>query len=183
MEDDSETSRVRDLIERWAAGVRARDIDAVLSGHSRELLMFDAVGPVRLRGLDAYRRTWVEQFFPWHGGTGHFELVDLKVSAGTDVAFATALLECAGTEEGKRVAFTLRLTIGLEKRNDEWIVLHEHHSQPLDFDEVRIGAVSAARAEAKPRHGATRTGGQPRTKTKLSEWLAVLDDLRKLADS
>ena len=172
-----ETSHVRDLIERWAAGARARDIDAVLSGHSPELLVFDVVGPARLTGLDAYRRTWEEQFFPWHGGTGHFELVDLEVAAGTDVAFATALLECAGTEERKRVAFTLRLTIGLEKRNGEWIVVHEHHSQPLDFGKVRSGAVSAASTEAKARHRATRTGGQPRAKTKLGEWLSVLNDL------
>jgi len=137
-----ETNQVRDMIERWAAGVRARDVDAVLSRHAPELLMFDVVGPVRLQGLDAYRRTWLDQFFPWHGGTGRFELVDLKVSAGADVAFATALLECAGTEDGQEVAFTLRLTIGLEKRNGGWIVLHEHHSQPLDFDPGRIGAVS-----------------------------------------
>ena len=124
-----EANKVREIIEEWAAGVRARDIDSVVRRHAPELLMFDVVGPVRLQGLDAYRRTWIEQFFPWHGGTGRFELVDLKVSAGADVAFATALLECAGTEDGKKVAFTLRLTIGLEKRNGEWIIVHEHHSQ------------------------------------------------------
>ena len=138
-----EANKVREIIEEWAAGVRARDIDAVLRHHAQELLMFDVVGPVRLQGLDAYRRTWIEQFFPWHGGTGRFELVALQVSAGADIAFATALLECVGTEDGKKVAFTLRLTIGLEKRNGEWSIVHEHHSQPLDFDTARIGAGSS----------------------------------------
>jgi ketosteroid isomerase-like protein len=138
-----EANHVRTIIERWAAGVRARDIEAVVSAHSPALLMFDVVGPVCVRGLDAYRRTWLEQFFPWHGGTGRFDLVDLKVSAGVDVAFATALLECAGTEDGKKVAFTLRLTIGLEKCDGAWLVVHEHHSQPLDFDLNRIAAGSA----------------------------------------
>jgi ketosteroid isomerase-like protein len=135
-----EANKVREIIEDWAAGVRVRDIDSVVRRHAAELLMFDVVGPVRLQGLDAYRRTWIEQFFPWHGGTGRFELVDLKVSAGANVAFATALLECAGTEDGKKVAFTLRLTIGLEKRNGEWIIVHEHHSQPLDFDTAPTGS-------------------------------------------
>ncbi|MEX0784354.1 MAG: nuclear transport factor 2 family protein [Dehalococcoidia bacterium] len=138
-----EANEVRKIVEEWAAGVRAQDIDAVLKRHSTDLLMFDVVGPVHLEGLDAYRNTWAEQFFPWHGGTGRFDLVDLKVSAGADVAFATALLECAGTEDGQRVAFTLRLTIGLEKRDGEWIVVHEHHSQPLDFDTARIGRAIA----------------------------------------
>ena len=101
------------------------------------------VGPVRLQGLDAYRKTWIEQFFPWHGGTGRFELVDLKVSAHANVALATALLECAGTEDGKKVAFTLRLTIGLEKHNGEWNIVHEHHSQPLAFDTAGIGTGSS----------------------------------------
>jgi uncharacterized protein (TIGR02246 family) len=137
-----EANKVREIIEAWAAGVRARDIDAVLRHHAQDLLMFDVVGPIRLQGLDEYRRTWLEQFFPWHGETGRFELIDLKVSAGADVAFAASLLECAGTEEGKRVSFTLRLTIGLEKRNGEWIIVHEHHSQPLDVDTARIGTGS-----------------------------------------
>ena len=135
-----EANEVLSIIEKWAGGVRARDIDAVLSRHSPDLLMFDVVGPIRLQGLNEYRKTWLDQFFPWHGGTGRFELVDLEVSAGADVAFATALLECAGTEDGKKMAFTLRLTVGLEKRDGEWTVVHEHHSQPLDFDTARIGA-------------------------------------------
>jgi ketosteroid isomerase-like protein len=111
-----ESDQVRAIIEKWAAGDRAWDIDVVLSRHSPDMLMFDVVSPARLQGQNDYRKTWLEQFFPWHGGTGRFELVDLKVSAGTDVAFATALLECAGTEGGRKVAFTLRLTVGLEAR-------------------------------------------------------------------
>jgi len=59
--------------------------------------------------------------------------------AGVEVAFATGLLECEGTEDGKKAAFTLRLTVGLEKRAGRWTVVHEHHSQPLDFDVSRIG--------------------------------------------
>jgi ketosteroid isomerase-like protein len=71
----TESDEVREIIEAWAAGVRARDIDAVLRRHSNDLLMFDVVGPLRVEGLEAYKRTWLEQFFPWHGGTGRFDLL------------------------------------------------------------------------------------------------------------
>ena len=51
------------------------------------------------------------------------------MSAGSDVAFAFALLRCgtpadlAQTPESR-----LRLTIGLRKTDDRWVVTHEHHS-------------------------------------------------------
>jgi uncharacterized protein (TIGR02246 family) len=123
----------RALIEAWAAAVRARDADAVVRDHADDLLVFDVVGPPFSRGLAAYRRAWVEQFFPWHGGTGHFELRDLAATAVDSVAFATALIDCAGTEADGPVAFTLRLTVGLEKRDGRWLVTHEHHSEPLPY--------------------------------------------------
>lgn len=123
----------RGLLEAWAAAVRARNADAVVRDHADDLLVFDVVGPTFARGLAAYRRAWVEQFFPWHGGTGRFELRDLAVTAGDSVAFATALIDCAGTEAGGPVAFTLRLTVGLEKRDGRWLVTHEHHSEPLAY--------------------------------------------------
>lgn len=125
---------IRKIIESWACAVQTRDIEGVLRHHAADLLMFDVVGALRVQGIDAYRATWTEEFFPWHGGTGHFELSGLKISAGAEVAFATALIECAGTEKGRRVAFTLRLTLGLEKRGGQWLVVHEHHSEPLSRD-------------------------------------------------
>jgi ketosteroid isomerase-like protein len=120
------------LIRAWEAAVVAHDIDAVLAHHADDLLMFDVVGPERLQGIEAYRQSWNDQFFPWHAGPQRrFELRDIDVRAGDTAAFATALLDCAGMESGKPVAFTLRLTLGFEKRGGEWTVVHEHHSQPL----------------------------------------------------
>jgi ketosteroid isomerase-like protein len=68
-----------------------------------------------------------------------FDLKDLRVSAGDTVAFATALLECAGTADGERVEFTLRLTVGLENIDGARMIVHEHHSEPIRFDQSRLG--------------------------------------------
>jgi uncharacterized protein (TIGR02246 family) len=124
-------SEIRALIEKWATAVHARDLDAVLADHSEDIQMFDVPPPNEVRGIDAYRNTW-PPFFEWQKqGAASFEIVSLDITAGDDVAFATALLRC-GTEEELRddPDNRLRLTIGLRKEGGRWVVSHEHHSYP-----------------------------------------------------
>jgi ketosteroid isomerase-like protein len=60
-----------------------------------------------------------------------FEIVELNVTAGEDVAFAYALLRCGRpTELETDPSNRLRLSIGLRKEGNRWIVTHEHHSFP-----------------------------------------------------
>jgi uncharacterized protein (TIGR02246 family) len=129
MTDDG--TRVRGLIERWARDVHDGDLAGVLADHADDIVMFDVPPPADgVRGIDAYRETW-PPFFAWQRQGAVFEIVELDVTAGDDVAFAHALLRCGERREleedpGNR----LRLTIGLRKEGDRWIVTHEHHSFP-----------------------------------------------------
>jgi uncharacterized protein (TIGR02246 family) len=129
MTDDE--AEIRALIDRWAKAVHAGDIDNVLADHTDDVVMFDVPPPNEVRGMDAYRETW-PPFFDYQRQGAVFDIVSLEVTAGTDVAFAHALLRC-GTEEGflRDPDNRLRLTLGLRKRNDRWAVAHEHHSFPL----------------------------------------------------
>lgn len=122
---------VRQLIVDWAAAVHAGDLDGVLADHAEDIVMFDVPPPDDgVRGLDAYRRTW-PPFFEWQRSGAPFEIVSLDITAGTDVAFAWALLRCGTEEELRRdPGNRLRLTIGLRKEDGRWVVDHEHHSFP-----------------------------------------------------
>ena len=126
MDDDKE---IRDLIYRWAAAVHAGDLDGVLAQHGNDIVMFDVPPPENgVRGLEAYRETW-PPFFEWQRSGATFEIVELDVTAGEDVAFAWALLRCGTDEEFlKDPEQRLRLTVGLRKDGDRWLVTHEHHS-------------------------------------------------------
>jgi uncharacterized protein (TIGR02246 family) len=132
MKDGTETE-IRNLIEDWAKAVRAKDIDGVLAHHTDDMVMFDVPPPVIVEGIDAYRETWPE-FFKWQQqGEGSFDIVSLNITAGDDVAFATAVLRCGSKEELKKDnAPRLRLTVGLRKDNGRWQIAHEHHSFPLE---------------------------------------------------
>ena len=121
---------IRELIEGWAAAVRRQDLNGILAHHAAGIVMFDVPPPVVLRGLDAYRESW-GPFFKAFSGGGTFEIADLEVTASDSVAFATALLRCETAPSNPASSEPqLRLTVGLRKVDDSWIVVPEHHSCP-----------------------------------------------------
>ncbi len=129
MADDQ--TEIRTLIERWAAAVHQGDLDTVLADHADDIVMFDVPPPNDgVRGIEAYRETW-PSFFEWQAQGASFEIVELDVVAGDDVAFAYALLRCGTSEEFEKDPDNrLRLTLGLRRESDRWVVAHEHHSFP-----------------------------------------------------
>ena len=130
MVTDNET-QIRTLIEGWAHAVHEGDLDGVLAGHSEDIVMFDVPLPVNgVRGIAEYRETW-PPFFEWQRQGAVFEIVQLEVTAGDDVAFAYALLRCGMPEQiDQDPDNRLRLTLGLRRHDDGWTVTHEHHSFP-----------------------------------------------------
>ncbi|WP_328611810.1 nuclear transport factor 2 family protein [Amycolatopsis sp. NBC_00345] len=123
----TDEQRIRTLVESWAEAVHAGDLPGVLRDHAGDLVMFDVPPPQEgVRGIDAYSATW-PPFFEWQRGAS-FEILELEVTAGNDVAFAWALLRCGTPQDppGDR----LRLTLGLRKEEGRWLVTHEHHSFP-----------------------------------------------------
>jgi uncharacterized protein (TIGR02246 family) len=128
----SDEEQIRDLIHEWAAAVHRGDLEAVLAGHAQDIVMFDVPPPYEgVRGIDAYRATW-PPFFEWQARGASFEIVSLEVTAGDDVAYAHALLRCGMPQElADNPENRLRLTLGLRKERDRWMVEHEHHSYPL----------------------------------------------------
>ena len=128
MADDA--AQVRVLIENWVKAVHQGDMDTVLADHAEDVVMYDVPPPDNgVRGIEAYRKTW-PPFFEWQA-TASFDLVELDVVAGEDVAFAYGLLRCGTPDEFEKDPDNrLRLTIGLRKVAGRWVVQHEHHSFP-----------------------------------------------------
>lgn len=123
---------IRTLIENWAKAVRAKDINKILAHHSPDFLMFDVPPPFESRGIEEYKKTW-NTFFSWANEPVVFDIKKLDVTAGNDVAFAVALMQCFGTEKtGESILLDFRLTVGLQKIDDEWTIVHEHHSIPAE---------------------------------------------------
>ena len=121
---------IRALVERWARAVRNRNLSGILANHAPDIVMFDVPPPLQSKGIEAYERTWA-LFYSWSDDPVVFEISDMNITAGEDVAFATALMRCAPAgQNGKRAELDFRLTLGLRKIGDQWTITHEHHSIP-----------------------------------------------------
>ena len=119
-------SQIRALIEAWAEAVRRHDLSAVLAHHEQDIVMFDLPPPLQSRGMDEYKKTW-DLLFKFHRPMQAFDIEELTITAGQDVAFAFAIMRCATDKDGE---FPFRLTFGLRNIDGDWRIAHEHHSVP-----------------------------------------------------
>jgi len=88
-------------------------------------------------GIEELIRSWarsvhegdLDTVLARHASGAVFDIVEVDVIKGDEVAYAWALLRC-GNEQGfaEMPERLLRLTLGLRKEDGEWAVAHEHHS-------------------------------------------------------
>jgi ketosteroid isomerase-like protein len=130
MRDSSEDeAALQELIAQWAKAVRDENLPGIRANHDPDILMFDVPPPLLSRGLEAYMTTW-SIFYPSQARPIAFDFEEVEITAGSDVAFATAIGHCEYIEHGKNTDLKFRLTMGFRKRNGEWRIVHEHHSVP-----------------------------------------------------
>ena len=125
-----DTAAIRNVIESWAAAVRRKDYAGILQNHSPDIVLFDVPPPFQSRGIDAYEKSW-RLFFSWSSNPIPFDITEMNITAGIDVAFVVATMRCAEPgPNGQQLNLDFRLTIGLRKINGQWTITHEHHSIP-----------------------------------------------------
>jgi uncharacterized protein (TIGR02246 family) len=122
-------TEINDLFSRWVSAVQAEDLAGIRANHASDVLMYDVPLPFFSRGLDAYMETW-KIFFPCQAKPIEFRFEETQITAGKDVAFLTAIGHCGHMELGEKTDLKFRLTMGLRKNGDEWLIVHEHHSVP-----------------------------------------------------
>jgi ketosteroid isomerase-like protein len=130
--DGTADRQIKAMIEAWADAVRRHDLPGILAHHEQDIVMFDLPLPLQSRGMDEYKKTW-DLFFKYHRPSQAFDIEELAITAGDDVAFAFAIMRCgSGTPSGppEPGGFPFRLTIGLRKVSGDWRITHEHHSLP-----------------------------------------------------
>jgi ketosteroid isomerase-like protein len=97
-------SEIRSIIEGWAHAIRTRDSKALASHLAPSVIIYDLIAPLRFLGSAAVGDR-AEQWLSTFEGPVHYEVRDLAIAAGDDVAFYHSLNHVDGarkTEPGSR---------------------------------------------------------------------------------
>lgn len=122
---------IRELLEQWADATRFNKQNDVLANHASDVIIFDVLPPLQYESADAYHQSW-DEWQPTTEGPGIFEIHDLKITAGDDVAFAYGLIRCGGTKpDGKTFEDWVRATFCLCNIDGKWRITHQHISMPI----------------------------------------------------
>jgi len=122
--------QIKSRVINWATAVQQKNWEGILAWHHADIVMYDVPPPFQSVGIDAYRKTWEDFLYALETGSHSFEIVDLNVVAGDDVAFCYAPMKCVYHDNNGKVELDFRLTIGFKKIDNEWWFMHEHHSIP-----------------------------------------------------
>jgi uncharacterized protein (TIGR02246 family) len=125
------TEQIRTLVTNWAKAIQEKDWDGIMAAHHNDIVMYDVPPPFQSIGVEAYRKTWEDFLFALVEGAHSFQVCDLQIIAGEEVAFCYSPMKCIyhDKREGK-IELDFRLTIGFRKIDGRWWFMHEHHSIP-----------------------------------------------------
>jgi ketosteroid isomerase-like protein len=124
----AEEEQIRAVIADRAAAMHDRDAERFVVHYAPQIVKFDLPPPLVYAGPQARDAEALRAWLAGHpGGPVGYEIRDLTVTVGGDVAFCHSLVQLGG-------ALWFRCTLGLRKIDGQWLVTHEHNSTPFYMD-------------------------------------------------
>lgn len=137
MTSSTAETAIRKIMADREHAMRTGDADLIASHYAPEAQQYDLEPPL-LHSADELRdpsrmRSWFAKF----GGSVHFDISDLTVTAGEDVAFCHSLDRMGSSEVPGQGEFEMwfRATVGFRREGERWLITHEHRSTPFYMDD------------------------------------------------
>jgi PhnB protein len=130
----TDEAEIRAVVDGWVKAISAKDVGAVMSHYAADIVTFDLAPPLQYTGAAALKKRLETWFPPFRGPVG-YEICDLCIIAGDDVAFCRSLNRISGARtDGEDTNVWVRATVGLRKIDGKWSIVHEHLSVPFYMD-------------------------------------------------
>jgi ketosteroid isomerase-like protein len=96
---------IRQRIDKLVQAIRAMDLEGVKPIFAPDIVSFDIVPPLQHVGAEAKWRNWADVFTVYQRPLG-YEIRDLTLTVGDDVAFGHSLNRISGTlKNGTRTGY------------------------------------------------------------------------------
>ncbi|AKT43768.1 YybH family protein [Chondromyces crocatus] len=129
-----EEIQIRSLLDDWVKAIHVKDLERVLSRCSPGMVSFDVTPSYKHVGLDRARE-FIHELFVSFDGDLAYEIRDLDVTAGSEVAFCHGLHRLEGKKRGGgQSEMWFRSTLCFRKVEGHWLITHEHVSIPGEID-------------------------------------------------
>ena len=129
----SAQSEIRARVGGIIDGIQAKDLDALRRIYAPDVISFDVEPPLQHVGVDAKLKNWAKVFTLFQDVS--YELRDLSVEVGGDIAFAHAFGRLSGTLAATGVrteGMWVRGTFCFRRIHDGWLIVHDQASLPVD---------------------------------------------------
>ena len=140
---EQDEKQIRDLMAAREIAMSERDAETLGSHYAPDVVAFTLAPPLAHRGADVIdveaRKAWFATF----EGPIEYEIRDLEITVGGDIAYSHALNRLSTTPKGAPAGFDLwfRATVCFRKEDGEWRITHVHDSTPFHMDGTLRAAV------------------------------------------
>lgn len=129
-------AEIKSLLNEWRQCFIDADIDGIIEFYADDVVAYDMMPPLSFDGRDSYRGAWEransgEMKAPWI-----YETKEQHILIDGDLACVHRLAKCGATsaETGKVEQGWTRHSMTLQRRDGEWLIVHDHYSVPIDME-------------------------------------------------
>ena len=128
---EEEEAKIRQQVDKIVEGIRAKDLEGLRHLYATDVVSFDVEPPLQHVGVEAKLENWAHVFTFFESVT--YEVRDLMVTVGEDVAFGHAFARLSGTlRDGMATSgMWVRVTYCFRKVAGSWLIVHDQISVPL----------------------------------------------------
>ncbi|MCP2342434.1 YybH family protein [Actinomadura rupiterrae] len=129
----TDETELRQHIDKVVEGIGAKDIKALERLYAPGVVSFDVEPPLQHVGRAAKMENWSRAFAFFDEIS--YEVRDLALTAGADVAFGHAFGRLSGTlRHGTPTdGMWVRVTFCFQKIDGAWLIVHDQASVPFDI--------------------------------------------------
>jgi len=132
LQHSADEAQIRQKMEEHVKALCKIDLKGVMSFYAPYILSFDVEGTYV--GVEEKKEAWTK-IFSMIEPPLKYEIDELSITAGADVAFASCYNRLLGKlKNGQQIDSRVRYTACFRKYEGGWLIAHEHVSMPIHFE-------------------------------------------------